>query len=598
MHILQKKLNLTALVLVTFVSSFAGTHKGFTPKSMAPVSNVFLQTNNINTCIRSDGIFNFDKVTFTGVTAGFIWPASSVTRLTMDYSTGLWIGAKVGNTRELRTAVSLYNSTFSPGNIPVQGQVPPSSVCSDPSFKAYLVNLVDQNLVNGGTVSKIAGGHTYNITYDSWANWPVDKGAPYVEVNGIAGYQPGWNADRPGIGETTARPDEITFSVYMDYTNCTNNIHSAEISLPGGTLPMGAEIRQIAFSFNLSGLTDMYFMKWRIINKSSNVWDSTYICLVDNGDIGDGSDDAAGCDSTKNTGFMYNADNFDGLYGSAPPALGYRILQGPLINTGNPNDTARLPYGTFVGYKVLGMTGYNVFVNSGTTCVTDPDNAAAGYNFMRGLDGCGTPLINFLTGHVTTYKYNHGNYCSGNRAGWYDSTSGDKRQILSSGPFSMNPGDQQIFESAIFVSRGGDNVASVCSLLSQSDSVKRYYDESFFGTPLAVQNISTVVPTSFALYQNYPNPFNPTTKIKFSLPSPAIGGQDPSKGGALETKLVVYDALGRVAATLVNEQLNAGTYETTWNASQFASGIYFYQLTVNSEQLTVYTQTKKLVLIK
>ncbi len=559
-------------------------------KQLVPVTNTFVQTNNINTVFRSDGIFNYDKVNFTLTEAGLVWPASSSTRKTMDFSTGFWIGAKVGPQRELRTAASFYQSLFSPGNIPVQGQVPPSSVCDNPVFKGYLVNLADSNLVNGGVINKVAGGLTYSISYDAWSSWPVDKGAPYVEINGVPGYQPGWNADRPGIGESAARPEEITFAVFMDYTNCTNNIHPAEPSLPGGTLPMGAEIQQISFSFSAPPLNDLYFMKWRIVNKSSAVWDSAYLCIADDADVGFAMDDAAGCDTLRQTGFLYNSFPEDYEYGTTPPAIGYRLLQGPLIHTGNLSDTAHVPCINYPGYKLMGLTVYNVLTGTTDPCNKDPENAVSGYDYMRGKDGCGRTIINFSTGQPTTYKYPGD---AVNETGWYDSAANDRKQILGAGPITMNPGDLQVIVAAIVIGRSSSNRQSIAAMLSLSDSAKKYYDRCFLGIPLSVQNISSEIPKSFALYQNYPNPFNPTTKIKFSLPSPAIGGQDPSKGGALETKLVVYNALGQQVATLVNERLNPGAYETEWDATAFPSGVYFYKLESGN-----FSESKKLVLIK
>jgi hypothetical protein len=103
---------------------------------------------------------------------------------------------------------------------------------------------------------------------------------------------------------------------------------------------------------------------------------------------------------------------------------------------------------------------------------------------------------------------------------------------------------------------------------------------------LGINPISSEIPKQFNLCQNYPNPFNPATKIKFSLPN-------PSEGGAINTKLTVYDILGREAATLVNEQLKPGSYEVEWNAGNNPSGVYFYRLISQD-----FTQTKKLVLIK
>ncbi len=456
-------------------------------QSFAPVSNIFLQANNLNTCIRSDGIFNYDKVTYASSIAGLIWPVTASQRLACDYSTGIWIGAKVNG--DLRTAVSLYASIFTPGNVPVPGSVPPSSVCSDPRFKAYHVNLTDPNFINGGTTNKVAGGHTYVITYDPWSSWPVDLGAPYVEVNGIPGYQPGPGGDRPGIGNSDATPDEIVYCSYIDYSNCTNNVHNHDISLPGGTLPLGVEIHQVAFAFNSPGLQDMYFNKFWIINKSANRWDSTYSCIVNDVDLGNAADDAVGCDSALSLGFIYNATNFDLEYGSAPPATGQKYLQGPLIFTGNPADTTRLPYDTLIGYQEMGMTGFNYFVNSQDPCIGDPDNAVAGYNFMKGNNGCGVPIRNWVGGYNSHYAYNTvgtNGYCSGNRQGWYDSSSTDRRFIQASGPFTMNANDTQTVVIGIFVERGGDNVASVCKLINNAKVVQAIYDRNFHAIPLPV----------------------------------------------------------------------------------------------------------------
>lgn len=544
----------------------------------APVQSRFFQENNINSVVSSDGIFNLDRITFTTAEAGLIWPVTSASRRTMDFATSIWVGAKVGTQRELRLSAALYSSHYSPGNIPVIGQVPPSSVCADPSWKIYQVQLTDPSLVTGGNRTKIAGGRTYNIIYDSWANWPVDKGAPYVEVNGIPGYQPSFEGDRPGIGHTTARPDNIIFTVFMDYTNCTNNIHTSGISLPGGTLPLGVEIHFLSFTFFNPGFQNIYFTKWRITNKSSLNWDSVYVGLVDDADIGDGFDDAAGCDSTRNLGFIYNADNDDPIYGSAPPALGYRLLQTPLKFTGNNNDTAKLPYGNFVGYTLTGMSGYNIFTNGGGACTGDPGNAPAAYNFLRGKDGCGNTLINWVTGNPTKYKY------SGNaviRTGWYDSSGNDRRQILSCGPFTMEPGQEQYLFSGALIDKGSTNTNSVAALLSLSDQAAAFYNSSFGGTPIGLHSISSEVPKKYSLSQNYPNPFNPVTKLRFELP----------KSGFI--KLTVFDITGKEIEVLANELLNPGQFEVVWDASKYSSGVYFYTL-----ETADFYETKKMLMIK
>lgn len=98
---------------------------------------------------------------------------------------------------------------------------------------------------------------------------------------------------------------------------------------------------------------------------------------------------------------------------------------------------------------------------------------------------------------------------------------------------------------------------------------------------VGINTVSSSIPDEFKLNQNYPNPFNPNTKIRFALPK------------SLFARIVIYDLLGRVIETIVNEQLNAGTYEINWNAGKFSSGVYFYKLITNE-----HSYIKRMVLIK
>lgn len=109
---------------------------------------------------------------------------------------------------------------------------------------------------------------------------------------------------------------------------------------------------------------------------------------------------------------------------------------------------------------------------------------------------------------------------------------------------------------------------------------------------VSIQNISTEIPSSFSLRQNYPNPFNPTTKIRFDVPSGfpvRTSGNDPPRRVVLK----VYDVMSREVQTLINERLQPGTYEVTFDGSGLNSGVYFYKMTTGS-----YTETKKMILLK
>ena len=89
------------------------------------------------------------------------------------------------------------------------------------------------------------------------------------------------------------------------------------------------------------------------------------------------------------------------------------------------------------------------------------------------------------------------------------------------------------------------------------------------------------LPTVYALNQNYPNPFNPSTTIEFALP----------KSG--EVHLVVYDILGRVVTELANGDFDAGYHKINFNASNLASGVYFYSIKAGD-----FVSVKKLMLLK
>ena len=88
-------------------------------------------------------------------------------------------------------------------------------------------------------------------------------------------------------------------------------------------------------------------------------------------------------------------------------------------------------------------------------------------------------------------------------------------------------------------------------------------------------------PISFKLKQNYPNPFNPSTIISFSLPSES------------NVDLKIYNILGKEVTELVKKELTPGNYSYSWDASNFASGVYFYRIQAGN-----FIQTKKMLLIK
>ncbi len=99
---------------------------------------------------------------------------------------------------------------------------------------------------------------------------------------------------------------------------------------------------------------------------------------------------------------------------------------------------------------------------------------------------------------------------------------------------------------------------------------------------VSVQTKSEKKPDKYLLHQNYPNPFNPTTTIEFDI----LYTDD--------VNLNIYNILGQEVTSLISKKLTPGNYKYKWNASEFVSGVYYYQLTTNNGIV----QTRKLILMK
>ena len=96
------------------------------------------------------------------------------------------------------------------------------------------------------------------------------------------------------------------------------------------------------------------------------------------------------------------------------------------------------------------------------------------------------------------------------------------------------------------------------------------------------------LPKEYVLNQNYPNPFNPTTTLSYALPTDS------------KVTLKVYNVLGQVVANLVNGVVSAGYRSAMWNASNVATGLYFYRIEATSVSNTskTFVQVRKMILMK
>ena len=171
-------------------------------------------------------------------------------------------------------------------------------------------------------------------------------------------------------------------------------------------------------------------------------------------------------------------------------------------------------------------------------------------------------------------------------------TAVDNSGALFAG-FSYQSGFNYAWQGVYYTTNNGgswtkvglDGLA-VRALIAYGDSIYAvtYTDGMYVLTKTGstgVKDKPVSAPGSFALYQNYPNPFNPSTKIDYQLPEKSF------------VTMKVFDILGRQVSTLVNEEESAGEHEATFDASHFASGIYFYRIEFGGKM-----QIKKMMVLK
>jgi hypothetical protein len=173
---------------------------------------------------------------------------------------------------------------------------------------------------------------------------------------------------------------------------------------------------------------------------------------------------------------------------------------------------------------------------------------------------------------------------------------------IGGGNYTLQIGWGSALENTTF--RGDrENNARIFNLTDTTESGSGAYTTQFVTQPYTVSrsNITTLgpmgvgrfdmatgiveeegnIPLKFSLEQNYPNPFNPVTTIRYEIPKVS------------KVTLKIYDILGREVLTLFNGSQQAGKYEVEWQATNFASGIYFYHL-----QAGEFSDTRKLILLR
>ena len=376
--------------------------------------------------------------------SGMYWP-SRESLLTINFAAGVWVSGLVEGIP--RTACAEYSSEWTPGMVLPDG-TPDNS--NDPKYKLYKINKLD------------AADPQSN---DDWMNWPVDQGAPWIDANGNGIYEP-LSGDTPDI-----IGDQMIWYVMNDLNlTAHDNVFSSA--------PIGLECRVTIWGYDRPDeFGDMMFSKFQLFNRQSTTINDAFLGMWSDIDLGNGSDDFAGCDTVLSLGYVYN-DGPDNMYGAACPAIGNDFFQGAIV--ASPGDTAKAFGRMIPDYKNLGM---DVFINyiRGDASLPDPESAQECYNYMSGLRNDGTKFVDPITNQeVYPAKVFGGDPVAG--TGWVDAienTSGDRRILQTCGPFTISPGDSQEVVTACLIAQGSDHLNSITRLKQADVKAQTAYDIDF-----------------------------------------------------------------------------------------------------------------------
>ena len=128
------------------------------------------------------------------------------------------------------------------------------------------------------------------------------------------------------------------------------------------------------------------------------------------------------------------------------------------------------------------------------------------------------------------------------------------------------------------------NLSQMVLFTLRGGPMQYYIDNLYFYSDQAIsstEDYHLLHPKEVNLSQNYPNPFNPNTNIQFDIPASG------------HTELKVYNSIGQLVQTLVDQNLQAGRHNYPFNGNQLASGVYFYRLEFGSKIIT-----QKMILLK
>ncbi len=376
--------------------------------------------------------------------------------------------------------------------------------------------------------------------------------APYVDVNGNNIYDPMQGGDYPLI-----KGDQMIWWVFND---------NAAAHAESGGKAFGAEIHASAYAYVCPNIADSNralnyttFYNYKIYNRSSKQYDTTFVGLWIDADLGNYQDDYIGCDVMNNYGFIYNGDNYDEDaqghtgYHTNLPVFACNILKAPkaIINDGVDNNNNGVIDET--NEECL-MSSFGYYTNTGNAQTGNPTNNAAQYlDFITNKWRDGSPLTfggngtnavgplhpeyhfafpgksdpygigagGSISNPVTLPDTNWTQYNAG-------VVKGDMRYLLGVGPFTMQPHGVYEIDYALVFSQDsancyGNNICVLTRAEQDNIRVKNWFNTNNFPSCLSLNGIGIheIINPQNDL-KVYPNPASNYVYIEFKETQPNV----------------------------------------------------------------------------
>ncbi len=488
--------------------------------ALLPAQSSSVDVNQMKTTVFPNG-----ALFYSGTSVGLEVPKGSLK--TTVYAANIWVG---GYDRQnvLHMAAQAYGAAADGGPGFSHGPWATAGAYTAPALNSlfnrtsrFSKSEIDSFRLNVGQT-----GYTIPAAFTSYpGKGDTTKGvslllAPFHDSNGDGQYD-AVNADFPVI-----RGDQAARALFSDTRVVPANPNT----------PTNFDFQTTVYAFSAPGMDSALsyttFVNYRIVNRSSEDFDSLYVGHWSDLDLGYYGDDYIGSDPARHMFYAYNGDNDDdgsqGGYGANPPAQGVVFLS---------QNMSRF-----------------VYYNNDTTNNGDPVTPAQKYAYLRGQfkDGSPRPAAFAFDGNPVEG--------TGSNEVTLANVSGDRRGLGVVGPILLQAGEELCIDLAYVYARGTSNLNAVTALKARVDAVRSFYQNETNSCETMFTSVAT--PGNKLEATAWPVPFDNRLNLRF-------------EAGQHATIVTLYDLQGR---QLQSESFGAGTGEAILHTETLQAGLYLVRL--------------------